>query len=48
VSEDIIGVYLDDRLICIPCAKQGEGEGVTAEALPNGFTCDECLVVNNA
>ena len=48
MSEDIIGVYLEDRLICVPCSKPNEGEGVTAEALPHGFTCDECWVVVNA
>jgi hypothetical protein len=45
MSEEIIGVYLEDRLICVPCSKPNEGEGVTAEALPHGFTCDECWVV---
>jgi hypothetical protein len=47
VSEEIIGVYLDDSLICVPCSKPNEGEGVTAEALPDGFTCDNCLEVVN-
>jgi hypothetical protein len=32
MSEDIIGVYLDDCLICVPCSTTGEGERVTAEA----------------
>jgi len=48
VSEDIIGVYLDDSLVCVPCSATGEGERVTAQALPNGFTCDSCWVVVNA
>jgi hypothetical protein len=48
VSEDIIGVYLDDSLVCVSCSATGEGERVTAQALPNGFTCDSCWVVVNA
>jgi hypothetical protein len=47
MSEDIIGVYLDDCLICVPCSTTGEGERVTAEAVPDGFTCDSCEVVIN-
>ena len=46
-EKDIIGVYLDDSLICVSCSKEGEGERVTAEAVPNGFTCAECQVVVN-
>lgn len=47
VSEEIIGVYLDDSLICVPCSTTGEGERATAQALPDGFTCDNCLEVVN-
>jgi hypothetical protein len=47
MSEEIIGVYLDDSLICVPCNITGEGERVTAQALPDGFTCDHCWVVVN-
>jgi hypothetical protein len=45
VSE-VIGMYQEDRLVCIPCAN-GEGEEANAEALPDGFTCDECEEVVN-
>jgi hypothetical protein len=47
MSEDIIGVYLDSSLICVACSKEGEGEQVTAEAVPDGFTCDDCGVEQN-
>jgi len=47
MSEDIIGVYLESSLICVACSKEGEGEQVTAEALPDGFTCDDCGVTQN-
>lgn len=46
-EENAIGVYLDDSLICVPCNITGEGERVTAQALPDGFTCDHCWVVVN-
>ncbi len=46
-GKDIIGVYLDDSLICVPCSTTGEGERATAQALPDGFTCDNCLEVVN-
>jgi hypothetical protein len=46
-EENAIGVYLDDSLICVPCSTTGEGERVTAQALPDGFTCDNCLEVVN-
>lgn len=36
-----MGMYQEDRLVCIPCAN-GEGEEANAEALPDGFTCAEC------
>lgn len=42
---DVIGYYCEDRLVCVSCATTGEE--ATAEAVPNGFTCDECLVVVN-
>lgn len=38
---EVIGMYQDDRLVCLPCS-EGEGEQASAEALPDGFTCDEC------
>ena len=38
---EVIGMYQDDRLVCLPCS-EGEGERASAEALPDGFTCDEC------
>lgn len=44
-QEEIIGVYLDDSLICVPCSTTGEGEGATAQALPDGFTCNNCGTV---
>ena len=47
MSEDIIGVYLDSSLICVACSKEGKGEQVTAEAVPDGFTCDDCGVEQN-
>jgi hypothetical protein len=47
-ERDIIGVYLESSLICVACSKEGEGEQVTAEAVPDGFTCDECGVTQNA
>lgn len=43
---EAVGVYQDDRLVCLPCSG-GEGERASAEALPDGFTCDECGVVVN-
>jgi hypothetical protein len=45
MTKDIIGVYLNDSLICVPCSTTDEGDQVTAEALPNGFTCDKCEVI---
>jgi hypothetical protein len=47
---DVIGYYYEDRLICVGCAinQPTKGEEAEAEALPNGFTCDECWVVVNA
>lgn len=38
---EVMGMYQEDRLVCIPCAN-GEGEEANAEALPDGFTCAEC------
>jgi hypothetical protein len=46
-KENAIGVYLDESLICVPCSTTGEGERATAQALPDGFTCDNCLEVVN-
>jgi hypothetical protein len=39
----IIGVYLDDCVVCVPCWDGGEGDKVDKVALPDGFTCAECL-----
>ena len=38
-----IGVYLDDCVVCVPCWDGGEGDKVDKVALPDGFTCAECL-----
>jgi len=35
----------EDSLICVPCWDGVDGEEVDEEALPQGFTCDECWVV---
>jgi hypothetical protein len=42
-----IGVYLDDCVVCVPCWDGGEGDKVDEVALPDGFTCAECLGVIN-
>lgn len=36
----IIGTYTDHALICLDHDEQGEP--AEAQALPDGFTCDEC------
>ena len=46
LSEKVIGYYSDYSLECVACVS--EGEPATAEALPDGFTCDSCGVVVNA
>lgn len=43
----VIGYYQEGRVICPPCANE-QGEEATKEALPEGFTCDECWEVVNA
>ena len=45
-EEKVIGYYSDYSLECVACVS--EGEPATAEALPDGFTCDSCGVVVNA
>lgn len=47
MTTDTFGIYLDSSLVCVPCWNGEEGEAVTVEALPNGFTCDECGVTQN-
>ena len=42
----VIGYYSDSSLDCVECVE--EGEPATEEALPDGFTCDNCGVVVNA
>ena len=48
MSEDIFGIYLESSVICVACWNGKDGEAVTVEALPNGFTCDGCGVTQNA
>ena len=46
IVSEVIGYYSDYSLECVACLSQGEP--ATAEALPDGFTCDSCGVVVNA
>ncbi len=43
----ILGVYLDVCVVCVPCWDGGEGDKVDKVALPDGFTCAECLELIN-
>jgi hypothetical protein len=41
-EEKIIAYYQDGAVVCPACADWSNNEEATAEALPDGFTCDSC------